>query len=582
MSAEGEIGPTKAAQFSRWLRSPVAIGVLFFLAFASRMLGIGWGLPSPDNYFGFHPDEPIINLYVGQMDIGSGDFAPGFYNYGTFYLTLCSVAHKVAGAYGGAVTEPWQAIGSDYFAGRVVTILAGSALVVLVYLYALRSMRTTGAVFAAAAVVVAPGLVVHGRFQTVDVTAAMLAFASLLCAQMALPSENGKQWNLMKAVLWAGAFAGLSAGTKYTGVLAIVGIAPVLWIVAADRSTKVKASLAGIGALLLAFVISTPGIFIETETFRANVAYEMQHTATGHGLVFLGTPGGVMYHIINLTEGYGLLLLGFSLAGMFFAVRSKNAHLAGPILFFLLTYIVIGRAEVKFLRYTLPLIPTLALCFGYLVSNWHAKATINARIGIAFAFLALGGVGPGGARTAANYTAWMMSDDPRTTAAKYLRENANPDETVGLVSPPWYYSPPYYPLATAPRYVSAEARGESLATAPFRIVIAEGDWNLSLLDERPDYVVFSSFEADDLMRIQEIPSLAKANQGLVANFSAFQSRMAEDYELVHFDGNGGPTIHDMMYVQPRVWIYHRKAPTSTPGMSSSTTSDSSEAQANTP
>ncbi|MBX3097537.1 MAG: glycosyltransferase family 39 protein [Fimbriimonadaceae bacterium] len=539
-------------------------------------------MPSSENYFGFHPDEPIINLYVGQIDISKGDFAPSFYNYPTFYLTLCSVAHRVAEAYMGNVTEPWQAIGRDYFAGRFITLISGAALAALVYLYALRFMRATGAVFAAVAVVVAPGLVVHGRFQTVDVTAATLAFASLLCAHMALPCERGKQWNLVKAVVLAGALAGLSAGTKYTGVLAFVGIAPVLWVATEEKSTKIKAGIFGLLALLITFLVSTPGIIVEPEVFRAGLEYEMNHTATGHGLVFVGTPGGFVYHLINLTEGYGLLLLGLSVAGMVTAIRNKSPHLAGPVLFFVLTYLVIGRAEVKFLRYTLPLIPVLALCFGYLVSEWHRKGSLNGKIGIACAFLALGGIGPGGARTSANYTAWMMADDPRTVAAEFLASKATGGENVGFVSAPWYYSPPLFPLATAPRYVAPETRGESMAASDPPLILAESDWNLSLLDERPTFVCFSSFEVDDLERIRQIPSLVAANKDLIDNFVAFQNRMSQEYEIVNFLGSGGPTIHDMMYVQPRIWIYRRKASSKVSEMNTSTISDLSEVPASTP
>jgi len=581
MSAEAGQVADRVRKVSGWLRSPLALVLVGLLVLLTRWMGASWGLPSAENVWGFHPDEPLVWFYSQQIDLAKGDLFPTFYNYGTLYLFLANIAGNAAQAYSGDLKEVWQVLGVQIMAGRWITMLAGAALGVMVYAYALRFMRATGAVFAALAIVVAPGLVVHGRFQTVDVLAATLAFASLFAAGMALPTERGKQWTVGKAALWAGVFAGLSAGAKYSGIVSLIGLAPVLWVSAITTREKAKWFAVAFLASLVAFVVSTPGVLGEPAAFRAHFAYELEHTSTGHGLVFVGTPPAPIYHFINLFEGYGLLLVFFSLYGAFMGAKQRNVHLAGPLLFALVTYVVIARAEVKFLRYTLPLIPPLALAFGYAVSEWHRKGSTGARLGVVGAFFAVSGLGMGGAMGAAKYTVFMTMPDPRESAASFLREQAKPGQTVGFVSPPWFYSVPLYPLATAPRFVPPEQRAAAMAEANPPVVVTEGEWNLALFDQRPDFIVFSSFEVSDRLRIREIPNLDPAYKAPLDAFLAFEKRLAEEYELAR-PVNLGPDIHDMIYVQPRIWIYRRKATSQTPATNTSTTSDTSEAPANTP
>lgn len=581
MSAEAGQGADRVKRVSDWLRSPLALVLVGLMVLLTRWIGASWGLPRADNVWGFHPDEPLVWFYAQQINIAQGDLFPTFYNYGTLYLFLANIAGNAALAYSGDMKELWQVLGVQIMAGRWITMLASAALGVMVYAYALRFMRATGALFTALAIVVAPGLVVHGRFQTVDVVATTLAFASLFAAGMALPTERGKQWPIGKAALWAGVFAGLSAGAKYSGIVALIGLVPVLWVAPISAREKVKWFAVAVLASLVAFVASTPGVLGEPAVFRSHLAYELEHTSTGHGLVFVGTPPGPIYHLLNLFEGYGLLLFLFSLYGAFLGAKQRNIYLAGPLLFALVTYVVIARAEVKFLRYTLPLIPPLALAFGYAVSEWHRKRTTAARLGVVGAFFALSGIGMGGAMGAAKYTIYMTMPDPRDSAASFLREQALPGQTVGFVSPPWFYSVPLYPLATAPRFVPPEQRAAAMAQARPPVIVTPGEWNLALFDQRPDFIVFSSFEVSDRLRIREMRNLDPAYQAPLDAFLAFEKRLAQEYELAR-PVNPGPIIHDMMYVQPRLWIYRRKATSQTPATSTSTTYGTSEAPANTP
>jgi len=71
----------------------------------------------------------------------------------------------------------------------------------------------------------------------------------------------------------AGVFVGLSAGTKYTGAVGIIGVlAAILY---AKRPDSARLYLSAIVGALLAFVISTAGVLLDRERFMAGFSYEL-------------------------------------------------------------------------------------------------------------------------------------------------------------------------------------------------------------------------------------------------------------------------------------------------------------------
>src|SRR5437763_667705 len=69
------------------------IGVaIFALSLGLRLIGITWGLPNALHYDSYHPDEPINWAASQRIDPAHLQFVPGFYNYGTFFLTASKIA----------------------------------------------------------------------------------------------------------------------------------------------------------------------------------------------------------------------------------------------------------------------------------------------------------------------------------------------------------------------------------------------------------------------------------------------------------------------------------------------------------
>src|SRR5947208_4262091 len=100
-------------------RIAVALGLaaVLGLAAALRLTGIGWGLPNPQRYYPFHPDETVIMDAVEQLHPFSGDFLPSFYNYGSLYLLLCRIVIDVLAAYHLAEPFPPRAGGMPAWIG---------------------------------------------------------------------------------------------------------------------------------------------------------------------------------------------------------------------------------------------------------------------------------------------------------------------------------------------------------------------------------------------------------------------------------------------------------------------------------
>jgi hypothetical protein len=457
-----------------------------------------------------------------------------------------------------------------------------------------------GASIGALLVAVAPAHVVHSRFQTVDVSATFWAVACvyfslrlLALAENAPPGKLKFLTNPTALATVAGVCAGLSAGTKYTSGLAILSLVAVL---ALRRGRNAWIGLAaGFAGFLVAFFVSTPGALLDSSAFWRDLSYEMQHTATGHGLVFAGAPIGFIAHIGNLLCGIGVVLTVLGLVGLAAGAWRKHRWIWVLLAFAIPYYLVIGRAQVAFIRYTFPLYPAFAGGFAYLMGRAHEKRgrfMWLAMLGI----VGLGGLDPGGLRMAGVLTADMMGEDPRDAAARYLKERCgnNPDSVVGLVSDPWYYTPPLYldsalgPAGAA--YLIAhlgEAYREQIGTPQWKTfpeaMIGVRDllmsnasrprvellipydpnkrdlgWDLVRLNNsKPDYVVVSSFETEERLRPAGSPDLDAVQRAYVDQAVRFAKELPKTYARDAVFGGTAPPVHDLEYICPTIEVWKR-------------------------
>lgn len=562
------------------------IGLLIFgFSLVLRCIGLDWGLPSETNHWSRHPDEPVVFAYSQQIKPAEGKFTPGFYNYGTFYLTALRVATDVVNAYGGGPVESKpdsavSALANYHRAGRWINVLAGSGMAWIVFSVLRRRSNLFGAVIGGVAVGVAPGLVVHSRFQTVDVFATFLLTLGLAFAMRLSEDEHVRGKEPLKWALLSGAFIGLSAGTKYTGLLGLIALGAVCL-----SAQRWKELVLGLLMTAATFIIATPGCLLEPEKFWKDFGYEMAHTSTGHGLVFTGTGPGFVYHAVNLAIGFGAILSLLGVMGLVRAGYKRHVWALAIGLFGLAYFLLIGRAEVKFLRYTFPLMPVLAIGAGWFAGRAHENPNRRWRVVGFGAVLGLGGLLGGGAATTLQATAVMSTPDIRQTIVPLLK-----DGTVGLVSDPWFYTPDFYPEVNSPRWVPFAQRDAEMRAATIpkleRALPANPeerqDWDVHLLDLAPGTIVYSSFETEGLERLARYGNAPAQYKAQLDRYVAFQNRLKAEYDLVLTDQNNPWTVvHDLMYIRPTLWVWKRKASLKTPSSGSSTTSSTSEAPAST-
>ena len=556
------------------LKRLILPAILFLLALLIRLPGLTWGLKDDQHNQSLHPDEELNFRVSRAIEPAHLSFTPGFYNYGTLYLTSLRIAGDVAFAYSGGADHPdmdWDYIRKGELAGRVVSMLAGSLLCVVVFFATRRITSDFGAMAAGVCLAASPGLVVHSRFATVDVFATLFVALAALYALRLLMDED-PPW--LKCAILAGACAGLSAGTKYTGGLAVLMPLAAIGLRRPPKAVLLAASSAL--AAVLAFIVSTPGCLLDTQRFLQNFHDEMVHSQTGHGMVFAGTSSGFLYHIGNLFLGLGIILTLLGFGTLAWAVVRKERWVWVLLAFALPYYLLIGRAEVKFMRYVFPLTITFAAGVGYAVGEGHRLRKGYGTL-VALGILGVGGIDAGGLRGAWFFTSAMTSIDNRELVKPNLKQGGWPapgekavgtlDVNVGLISDPWFWSPTLYSDTAMGRFIPAAVRKERLdgSAHPHAEVYTPTDgseakpYDSGLIAMKPEYIAYSDFELMYVERVSKMEHVPDDFIDDVSRYKAFMAALEADYKPDAQYGGSGDMVEDMRYVMPTVYVWIRKS-----------------------
>lgn len=552
---------------SKFKLAPIPI-FLFFLFFGFRLIGISWGLKDAQHNQSLHPDEEL-NFTVSQaIQPAQFNFCPGYYSYGTLYFTIQRVADDVTSAYFGGpvgpVSQDWSFIARCELAGRIISAIAGALIGLLVYFILCRLTNLFGSVLGSCSVAFAPGMVVHSRFATVDILATLFVTLCLWQAVRLSQLESSERNTLLVQVGLAGLFAGLSAGTKYSGEVAI--IAPI--VVLALKRVPQWWLWSGYAFLVsvVTFVITTPAVIFDRDRFISGFLFEVKHAQTGHGLTFVDTAPGPIFHLSNLIIGFGLIGLVLGIGGLIYYCIKKQGWAIAMVAFFALYFLAIGRAEVKFFRYVLPLMVPVACGLGVLTGEADLKRGRWMALSAA-GILGVGGIDGGGLRGATAFTYDMVMPDHREVAADYLRAHSSDTTTVGLVSDAWFWTPTLYPDTALMRSVPLTTRLEKMdaATKPKVVQFLPPDpnqrvqWDPNLITQlKPDFITFSDYESNDFERMLAVGSEPQEFQTDVERYQQFIKLLKDQYSMVLQVGDGNPIIHDLRYVRPTVYVWKRK------------------------
>lgn len=552
--------PSRSSRLSALL----LLGVICLAALVLRFWGIRWGLPNAERAFGFHPDESDV---VGASLRTHPLFLlldPGFYNYGALPLLINGFFLHLAQALGfvPATGPNVPPSANALLLARSITALFGTLTCPFLFGTGRMLYGTRAGLLAAGLYAVAPLAVQHGHFATVDVPATFFVAGCLyFAARCASPERRARD------LFWAGVWAGLAGAAKYNAVLVVLAGLVAWW--QARRGTKPLIQL--MGGTLLGFVVGCPPIYLNPGGLLAAIQFEANHVRTGHGDVFTSTLPGFLYHIItNLFWGMGWPLTVVVLTAVGYAVYRRRAGDTLLAAFALPYYVLIGLAQVKFARYTLPLFPPLLLLVGGLVPPSAHRAFRPVIFGLASA-------GAFALILAGAFDAAMNGIDPREQAAQFVRQAGA--QTVGFATGPWFYSPSLAPGLGNPQPRRAQAAAsqaenprlipcirieqETLADGTTRPHVTPLEWDLPLLTQsQPDMVALSEFEYADSLRINRPETVAyvKALQAAYPQNHVFARPLQVfGIPVEKFIERAGlpcqPLPHDMTYTNPTTLIF---------------------------
>lgn len=536
----------------------VAVGSL--AALALRLWGITWGLPNQDRAFSYHPDEGV-NLVNGVLENGvpRPHLELGFYNYGSLYFYLWQGVVAINRTYGLIRLSPAGVSGDPVpdstaaliLMGRLVTAVLGALTVWAVFAIGNRLFGRAAGLAAGAAYAIMPAAVVHGHYATVDVPATFFIAVALAFGARLLTSGRSRDLAL------AGLFCGLAAACKYNSALVL--FAPLAALVSRRKmavGVGQREPWILLGAAVAGFLAGCPGILLNWPKFSADFAFELRKSAEGMGLLFAGTGNGWLYPIlVSLRYGLGVPLLLFALVALGYALLRRTRQDGYLLAFFVPYYLLLGYAQVRFLRYVIPLLPVLAVLIGRLLTEPRPDRPAVSR--------ALSGVGIAvGLITLLLSMAWvglMTRPDSRDQALAYLRREASPNSIIAFATTPWYYTPPLLPEFTAP--VSGAARREMILQAPKQYVLRlperDREWDMKVFGPPlPDFVILSDIESIHPLRLNWEPA------------RSFFAMLRDHYSARVFENTlsvlGIPfkkrafVPDDWLYVNPRITVYKRR------------------------
>lgn len=531
---------------------------IFVLALGLRLVGIGWGLRNDLHNQSYHPDEPLIFDFANKSQVYRPSEAE-YYNYGTLYLALLRVSYAMPATYGGlplpefldapANLEQWNTVhqyaSQSHLAGRVVSAILGAGTAAVAFVMLLPWLAMFGAIAASAVLALAPALVEHSRFQTVDVPSLFfITLATAACLRLLRLDIRKANWPLEIGVV--AALVGLASSTRFTNGLLILSLLAALALMRPPRLPL----LLGISvvAASLAFVATTPGVLFDWANFARDFQNQSQHASRGHGTLFMGTHVGYVMHLEHLLLGIGLIA-PIGLIGIAFAAYRKHNWALVVLAFAIPYYVLIGSAEVKFLRYGFPMYLAIAVGVGYAISAIPRVFVVKYPATIVAILVWFAPT----VRDTWRIAEWMTQEDPRDSAGRQLKSLAtnDPNMTVGIIADPWFWTPAVVKDAMPFKPEDMKRRMLESNKSPRVVRIQDGG--------TPDYITYSSFEVSDLTRLSGRTDIDPTVAADIVSGNQLLHWIEINYELVGEYGKGGPKAHDMQYVQPHVWVWKRRA-----------------------
>lgn len=365
---------------------------ILIVAISLRAWGLGYGLPDLH-----HPDEPNKVEFAQRM-IRTGDLNPHYFEKGTLLIYSTAAAQlayygwgRMAGWFESFddVAEPkflvygtgWTASPGTFLAARWITVLLGTASVLLVYLCAAAVAGDPRAGLTAAAfMAIAPTPVESSRYITVD------AYAVFFCLATAVFSLRILRDGRLRDYVFAGLSIGFAAGSKYP--VALVLFAPVVAHLARGRWLAFGPLFAAAVASAVGFLVTTPYAVLAYQEFLRDLIYQKEHYTTGH----VGMEGATAAYYWNLLWNVeGAVVCALAAVGLILLAARRRREGAVLLVFPLIYFASIVGLPVRNARTFLPILPFLYVLAGVAVfAAWKQLEALHSGRAIVRGALAAG------------------------------------------------------------------------------------------------------------------------------------------------------------------------------------------------
>jgi len=394
-----------------------SLGSILVLTLLLRLYGIDWGLPtSLHPYYSYHPDEaPLLiwSQWLSQGQLVTKQFIYG----GTFYFLILRACMYFGDMFREFIGG-FNALANGILVARYLQVFLALLTMLLVYECGrLFYDRKTGLV-AALVLALAPAHIVATQTVRPDAISTFLVSLIVLMAAKLLRAESSGFGKLL-------VYSGITIGAAAAFRLPLIGfglLPAVAYVIALRRENSGTFwrsmldwnALWFAVAIVLTYVVLSPHTLMYPDAFimglKVTASYETSvfPDAVGRGPIFF------QYGWRLLHEALGYPAYFLALGGVIFALVRRGAGdmmvLAGVGMYF----VMLSSVTWTVVRYTLPMLPLLALLGGVAAIQFLERARHGYLRGIIHVILGLS-------------LAWTLAADLaflHVTASKNVREQA--------------------------------------------------------------------------------------------------------------------------------------------------------------
>lgn len=424
----------------------------------------------------FHHDERWKVQSVLNM-IDTGSLHPGYFFHPSLLLYLTFISTKILSLFD---------LGLDIetlvrLSGRVVSALAGSFTILLLYCLVSSIWEKRGGLIAAFLLAVSPLHITCSRYLKEDALLVCFMIASLLAAYSCIRKPSLKNGILL------GALIGLSIGSKYAGLLAT----PLLLILLIKSERKVI--VASIFSCMIFFFLSTPYAIFDSQLFIRGIMYEQRHLVVGNSIPVSAWSQLGLYQVLRgVFPSFTILGTALLLIGIGAWYKEKREFFWVILVMCCLWYfpgeLVKSKIEPQPERYILPAIPLL--CFFASVGIRSLESLYSRKAMTLPILMVLSGP--------AFFSTLEMSPDTRIIMKEYIERNVPSGSTILLDH-----------FFNTPQLDKAKWDVRYIKTRPLVRGYPE-ELNPNKLRERKiSYVLLSSHTYQCLLYCKETPALVR-------------------------------------------------------------------------